>query len=157
MGKLSKYEKETIVNFNEGETEATVYTHNVDLKRSLAEFGGKYPTHCRLKCENEAGGVTYVLEKSRLSIRLVPPYSEECRAAAWEYAKRHGLYSWNRKQHNFSVFYGQNDGCRPVVLTVFCLQNRKIWDIFYYERIQGGLYGGQEIFWIYACQQPGTE
>lgn len=81
MGKLSKYEKETIVNFNEGETEATVYTHNVDLKRSLAEFGGKYPTHCRLKCENEAGGVTYVLEKSRLSIRLVPPYSEECRAA----------------------------------------------------------------------------
>ena len=76
MGKLSKYEKETIVNFNEGETEATVYTHNVDLKRSLAEFGGKYPTHCRLKCENEAGGVTYVLEKSRLSIRLVPPYSE---------------------------------------------------------------------------------
>lgn len=56
------------------------------------------------------------------------------------------LYSWNRKQHNFSVFYGQNDGCRPVVLTVFCLQNRKIWDIFYYERIQGGLYGGQEIF-----------
>lgn len=67
------------------------------------------------------------------------------------------LYSWNRKQHNFSVFYGQNDGCRPVVLTVFCLQNRKIWDIFYYERIQGGLYGGQEIFWIYACQQPGTE
>ena len=66
MGKLSKYEKETIVNFNEGETEATVYTHNVDLKRSLAEFGGKYPTHCRLKCENEAGGVTYVLEKSRL-------------------------------------------------------------------------------------------
>ena len=98
MGKLSKYEKETIVNFNVGETEATVYTHNVDLKRSLAEFGGKYPTHCRLKCENEAGGVTYVLEKSRLSIRLVPPYSEECRAAAWEYAKRHGFQTVQLEQ-----------------------------------------------------------
>ena len=26
MGKLSKYEKETIVNFNEKESEATIYT-----------------------------------------------------------------------------------------------------------------------------------
>jgi len=93
MGKLSKYEKETIVNFNEGETEATVYTHNADLKRRLAEFSRKYPALCRMKCENGAGGVTYVLEKSRLSIRLVPPYSEERRAAAREYARQHGFQS----------------------------------------------------------------
>lgn len=43
MGKLSKYEKETIVNFNEKESEATIYTHNADLKRRLAEFSRKYP------------------------------------------------------------------------------------------------------------------
>ena len=71
-GKLSKYEKETIVNFNEGETEATVYTHNIDLKRRLGSLA-KYPTLCRMKCEIVQIGVTYVLEKSRLSIRLVPP------------------------------------------------------------------------------------
>ena len=35
--------------------------------------------------------VTYVLDKSRLSIRLVPPYSEERLAAAREYAKEHGF------------------------------------------------------------------
>ena len=28
MGKPSKYEKETIVNFNEGEKEASIYTFN---------------------------------------------------------------------------------------------------------------------------------
>lgn len=91
MGKLSKYEKETIINFNEGEQEAVIYTHNADLKRRLAEFSLKYPSLCQLKCENEAGGVTYVMDKSRLSIRLVPPYSEERKAAAREYAKRHGF------------------------------------------------------------------
>ncbi|EOS48627.1 hypothetical protein V1226_04370 [Lachnospiraceae bacterium JLR.KK009] len=36
MGKPSKYEKETIVNFNEGEKEASIYTFNADLKRRLA-------------------------------------------------------------------------------------------------------------------------
>ena len=35
MGKPSKYEKETIVNFNEGEKEASIYTFNADLKRRL--------------------------------------------------------------------------------------------------------------------------
>ena len=35
--------------------------------------------------------VTYVLDKSRLSIRLVPPYSEERKAAASAYAKKHGF------------------------------------------------------------------
>ena len=35
--------------------------------------------------------LTYVLDKSRLSIRLVPPYSEERKAAAREYAKEHGF------------------------------------------------------------------
>ena len=91
MGKLSKYEKETIVNFNEKESEATIYTHNADLKRRLAEFSRKYPTLCRLKCQNMEGGVPYVMDKSRLSIRLVPPYSEERRAAARKYAKQHGF------------------------------------------------------------------
>ncbi len=91
MGKLSKYEKETIVNFNEAEKEATVYTHNADLKRRLADFSQKYPALCRMEFQNNEGGVSYVLDKSRLSIRLVPPYSEERRAAAREYAKQHGF------------------------------------------------------------------
>ena len=74
MRKLSKYEKETIINWNEAENLASVYTFNASLKRRLAEFS-----------------VTYVLDKSRLSIRFIPPYSEERKAAASAYAKEHGF------------------------------------------------------------------
>ena len=35
--------------------------------------------------------MTYVIEKSRLSVRLIPPYSEERLAAARKYAKQHGF------------------------------------------------------------------
>ena len=87
MKKLSKYEKETIINWNEAENLASIYTFNASLKRRLAEFSRKYPLLCRL----ERSTVTYVLDKSRLSIRLVPPYSEERKAAASAYAKEHGF------------------------------------------------------------------
>ena len=91
MRKLSKYEKETIINWNEAENTASIYTFNADLKRRLAEFSRKYPQLCRLERSTTEGSVTYVIEKSRLSVRLVPPYSEERLAAAREYAKEHGF------------------------------------------------------------------
>ena len=91
MTKLSKYEKETIINWNEAENTASIYTFNADLKRRLAEFSRKYPQLCRLERSTTEGSVTYVIEKSRLSVRLVPPYSEERLAAAREYAKEHGF------------------------------------------------------------------
>ena len=91
MTKLSKYEKETIINWNEAENLASIYTFNANLKRRLAEFSRKYPQLCRLERSTPEGSVTYVMDKSRLSIRLVPPYSEERLAAAREYAKQHGF------------------------------------------------------------------
>ena len=91
MTKLSKYEKENIINWNEAENTASIYTFNADLKRRLAEFSRKYPLLCRQEPSPNDGSVTYVIEKSRLSVRLVPPYSEERLAAAREYAKQHGF------------------------------------------------------------------
>ena len=91
MTKLSKYEKETIINWNEADGTASIYTFNADLKRRLAEFSRKYPQLFRLERSTPEGSVTYVMDKSRLSIRLVPPYSEERLAAAREYAKQHGF------------------------------------------------------------------
>lgn len=91
MTKLSKYEKETIINWNEAENTASIYTFNADLKRRLAEFSRKYPLLCRLESSTTEGSVTYVIEKSRLSVRLVPPYSEERLTASREYAKKHGF------------------------------------------------------------------
>ena len=89
MTKLSKYEKETIINWNEAQDTASIYTFNADLKRRLAEFSRKYPQLCRLEHSTPEGSVTYVMDKSRLSIRLVPPYSEERLVAVREYARRH--------------------------------------------------------------------
>lgn len=91
MGKLSEHMKETVINFNEGGQEAGIYTFNEDLKQRLAEFSRKYPLLCRLTESTPEGSVTYVLDKSRLSIRFVPPYGEEQRAAARAYAKEHGF------------------------------------------------------------------
>lgn len=70
MAKLTKYEKETIILFNEGEDTASIYTFNAGLKKRLALFAKKYPDLCRQEKTHEQGGVSYVLDKSRLSIRL---------------------------------------------------------------------------------------
>ena len=88
MRKLSKYEKETIINWNEAENLASIYTFNAGLKKRLAIFAKKYPDFCRQEKTHEQDGVSYVLDKSRLSIRLVPPYSEERKQAASEFAKK---------------------------------------------------------------------
>ena len=95
MTKLTKYEKETIVLFNEGEDTASIYTYNAGLRRRLAAFSKKYPDLCRLEKSCEQGGVTYILDKSRLSIRLQPPYSEERRRKTSEYAKQNGFNNKN--------------------------------------------------------------
>ena len=89
--KLTKYEKETIVLMNEGDSRMTVYTFNADLKRRLAKFAQQYPELCKLTSSTEEGSETYEMDKSRLSFRLVPPYSEERRGAASENAKKNGF------------------------------------------------------------------
>ena len=95
MAKLTKYEKETIVLFNEGEDTASIYTYNAGLRKRLANFSKKYPDLCRLEKSCDQGGGSYVLDKSRLSIRLQPPMSEERRKKASENAKQNGFNNKN--------------------------------------------------------------
>ena len=47
--RLTKYEKETIILFNESEDEASIYTYNAGLKTRLEKFSREYPKFCRLK------------------------------------------------------------------------------------------------------------
>ena len=94
---VPKDEKETIVVFNEAEDTATIYTFNTGLKKRLAAFTDKYPDLCRLTVDDAVyGSVTYEIQKSRVSIRLVAPYSEERRNAASEYAKKKGISQQHR-------------------------------------------------------------
>ena len=61
------------------------------LKKRLAAFSKKYPDLCQMEKPEHLGGVSYLIDKSRLSIRLQPPYSEERRQKASQYARRNGF------------------------------------------------------------------
>ena len=88
---LTKREKTTAIYFDEYGSMIEVQTHNTDLKKRLTEFAEKYPQYCRQIDDNEQGGLTFEIEKGRLSFRLTAPYSEERRQAASEWAKQNGI------------------------------------------------------------------
>ena len=69
-----------------------VQTHNTDLKKRLTAFAAKYPQCCRQTDDDEQGGLTFEIEKGRLSFRLTAPYSEERRRAASEQAEQNGVH-----------------------------------------------------------------
>lgn len=70
--KLTKYEQETIINFNEQEKTASVYTHNGPLRRRLEQLAQERPEDCRLfKTCHDGQAVEYYIPKSWLKIR--PP------------------------------------------------------------------------------------
>lgn len=86
---VPKEERETIILFNEADDTATIYTFNNALKKRLAAFAEKHPDLCKLTVDDAVyGSVTYEIQKSRVSIRLVAPYSEERRRSAREHARQ---------------------------------------------------------------------
>lgn len=95
--RLKKYERETIILFNEAEPTANIYTYNAALKNRLAKFSKENPALAKLEADYPCGGVSYTIDKKRLSIRLTAPYSEERRNAARKYAKEHSIvFNLNR-------------------------------------------------------------
>ena len=88
---LTKREKTTTIYFDEFGDLIEVQTHNTDLKKRLIVFAKEYPQCCRQIDDDEQGGLTFEIEKGRLSFRLTAPYSEERRQAASEWAKKNGI------------------------------------------------------------------
>lgn len=88
---LSKRQKTTAVYFDEDGDLIEVQTHNTKLKKRFLKFAALYPKHCRQIDDNEQGGLTFEIEKGRLSFRLTAPYSEERRKAYSDYAKENGM------------------------------------------------------------------
>ena len=89
---LTKKQKTTMIYFDEQSRIIEVQTHNTDLKKRLTAFAAKYPQCCRQTDDDEQGGLTFEIEKGRLSFRLTAPYSEERRRAASEQAKQDGVH-----------------------------------------------------------------
>ena len=89
---LTKKQKATVIYFDEYSRIIEVQTHTTDFKKRLTAFAAKYPQCCRQTDDDEQGGLTFEIEKGRLSFRLTAPYSEErCRAAS-EQAKQNGVH-----------------------------------------------------------------
>ena len=85
---LTKLEKETIINFNEAEQTASIYTFNAALKQRLFSFAQQNPELCQLIRQGANGSVTYSVEKSRLSIRFLNPLTDEQKEKRSENLKR---------------------------------------------------------------------
>jgi len=88
---LTKKQKVTEVYYNAKDPIAEVYTHDTKLKKRLLEYAAKFPELCRQTDDDEQGGLRFEIDKSRISIRLTSPYSEERRKAASEQAKIKGI------------------------------------------------------------------
>ena len=68
-----------------------IRTHSTDLKNRLTAFAKQYPDHCELTDEDDETGYKIIIVKGRLGFKLTPPYSNERRKAASEYAKKNGI------------------------------------------------------------------
>ena len=88
---LTKKQKITAIYFDEDSRMIEVQTYNTDLKKRLSLFAENHPECCRQIDDDEQGGLTFEIEKGRLSFRLTAPYSEERKRAASEWAKKNGI------------------------------------------------------------------
>ena len=96
---LTKKQKTTVIYFDEHSRMIEVQAHNTDLKKRLTAFAAKYPQCCRQTDDDEQGGLTFEIEKGRLSFRLTVPYSAERRRAASEAAKKNSANGMGRSVH----------------------------------------------------------
>ena len=88
---LTKKQKVTEVYYNAKDPTAEIYTHDTKLKKRLLEYAAKFPELCQQTDDDEQGGLRFELDKSRISIRLTAPYSEERRKKASQHAKQNGF------------------------------------------------------------------
>ena len=86
--KLSKYEQETIINFNEEDEYADVYTHNRKLMNRLAMLAKEHPEACKFVKRYGYRCKVYQVRKNLISIRK--PYSEERKKRDQEVALEQG-------------------------------------------------------------------
>ena len=89
---LTKKQKVTEVYFNERDEFAEVYTHNTELKKRLIAYSVKHPDLCYQTEDDGQGGLRFEIDKSRISIRLTAPYSEEHRNVASKLAMETNIF-----------------------------------------------------------------
>ena len=83
---LSRFEQETIINFNKGEDEASVFTYEGTWQRHLEKKMGLKPIY-----DNGKGGREYLLPKSRIKMprspRILSPTAKKQKIEALKKAR----------------------------------------------------------------------
>lgn len=74
MQNLTPYEQETIINFNNAEKSAEVYTCDKRLMKKLSAFAEEFPEVYKLKSEDEYSK-TYIISDKKY-IHLRKPFSK---------------------------------------------------------------------------------
>lgn len=85
---MNRLEQETIINFNEAEATASVYTHNAALIRKLEALADSRPEDAKRARSYSDGGREYIVPKRWVKVNAGPVYTDEQRAAMAERAKR---------------------------------------------------------------------
>lgn len=83
--KPSRYEKETIITYNEEDKLATVYTHNTKLINKLIKDCEKFPDKIKLISQDEFSK-TFELPKKLIGVRSPRIFTEEQRKKQKEQA-----------------------------------------------------------------------
>lgn len=75
--KLTRYEKETIILFNEADKEAIVETYRKPLIRCLFNHAEKYPELFHLEEDIGDGGYKFIVPKKYVTVRSPRKMSDE--------------------------------------------------------------------------------
>jgi len=82
---LNKYERETSILWNQSDDPISIWTYDSKLKNRLRKFARKHPDLCRIEKDTK-GFVAAEVEKSRVSVHLNSPQSDERRRKSSERA-----------------------------------------------------------------------
>ena len=74
---MTRLEQETIINFNEAETTATIYTHNAALCRKLEALADQRPEEAKRGRSFPDGGREYVIPKRWVKVNASRILTEE--------------------------------------------------------------------------------
>ena len=78
--KLTRYEKETIINFNEAEATANIYTHNGALIRQLDALADQRPGEAKRGRSFPDGGREFTVPKRWVKVNASRILTEEQKA-----------------------------------------------------------------------------
>ncbi len=78
---MNKLEQETIINFNEAEATASVYTHNAALIRKLEALADSRPDEAKRERSYPDGGREYIILKRWVKVNASRILTDEQKAS----------------------------------------------------------------------------